>query len=300
MSLRFLDAAVYLNTLRNIYEAYVMYQFFMLLIDYVGGEQDLERKLSTRAPVPHPWPFRRCCKPIEVKHPNFLLRMRRGIMQFVIVKPLLAVVTIVLVATGLYNEGRWQVAGGYMWVTVLDNASITVAFYCLVLSYMTLKEDLAPYRPVLKFLCIKAIIFFTFWQGVVVSGLTAINVIHDIGQYTAENVAVGLQDFLICIEMPFFALLHGSARAAAAGRATGRRVCLLTPCCAAQHGLLAGHLCEHAALQPPAAALCHQRCAADPRRGRRHDHDVQSSHRHTVRPGRCGQLSTASGHWRQR
>ena len=35
--------------------------------------------------------------------------------------------------------------------------------YFLVLFYMSVKEELAPIKPVPKFLCIKAIIFFSFW-----------------------------------------------------------------------------------------------------------------------------------------
>jgi hypothetical protein len=38
--------------------------------------------------------------------------------------------------------------------------------------------DLRPFRPTPKFLCVKGIIFFSFWQGLLVSILVALGWIH--------------------------------------------------------------------------------------------------------------------------
>lgn len=59
-----------------------------------------------------------------------------------------------------------------------------------------------------KFLCVKAVLFITFWQSVVISGLAHVDWIHDIGKFTTENVSRGLQDLLICVEMFAAALAH--------------------------------------------------------------------------------------------
>eukprot|EP00128_Syssomonas_multiformis_P000207 Colp12_sorted_trinity150504_noHs@18201 len=208
LSLRFPDAAIYLNTLRNCYEAFVLYQFFMLLVSFLGGEHELERKLGSEHPIPHPWPFYHCLGKIEVSHPNFLLHVKRGILQFVVVKPLLAILAIILEASGVFEDGHWRTDRGYMYITILDNFSITLSMYCLVVFYQSTSRDLETFRAVSKFLCIKAVIFFTFWQAVVVSGLVKIEVIRDVGVYTAENVATGVQDFLICFEMMIAAFAH--------------------------------------------------------------------------------------------
>lgn len=38
-----------------------------------------------------------------------------------------------------------------------------MSLYFLVLFYMVTEDHLQPYKPLPKFLCIKAIIFFSFW-----------------------------------------------------------------------------------------------------------------------------------------
>jgi hypothetical protein len=35
--------------------------------------------------------------------------------------------------------------------------------YCLILFYHTLRVELAPLKPLQKLLCIKAVVFMTFW-----------------------------------------------------------------------------------------------------------------------------------------
>ena len=60
-----------------------------------------------------------------------------------------------------------------------------------------------------KFLCVKGILFFSFWQGIFISILVAAKVIAKLGPYTdSEHISLALTDLLVCIEMPFFAIAH--------------------------------------------------------------------------------------------
>jgi hypothetical protein len=63
-----------------------------------------------------------------------------------------------------------------------------------------------------KFLCVKGILFFSFWQSIAISLLVAVGVITKLGPYVdAEHISLGLTDTLICIEMPLFAIAHNYA-----------------------------------------------------------------------------------------
>jgi len=80
--------------------------------------------------------------------------------------------------------------------------------YCLVMFYHELRGPLQPLKPLGKFLVVKAVVFFSFWQGVIISGLASFGVLHPTLTYSEDDVAKGLQDFLICIEMAFAAIAH--------------------------------------------------------------------------------------------
>jgi len=83
--------------------------------------------------------------------------------------------------------------------------------YGLLYFYHAIQEALAHIGPLKKLLCIKAVLFLSFWQGILLSSLATLNIVHSTASATLEQVETELQDFLICIEMFFAALAHGFA-----------------------------------------------------------------------------------------
>ena len=102
---------------------------------------------------------------------------------------------------GVYHESEMDFNYGYIYILIIMNLSIGYAFVVLASFYSAMKKKLKPYEPVGKFLCIKFVIFFAFWQSVVITGFVKIGWITGLGDYNARQVSTGLQDFLICIEM---------------------------------------------------------------------------------------------------
>lgn len=89
------------------------------------------------------------------------------------------------------------------------NLSVTISLYSLAMFWVCMSEDLQPFRPVPKFLCVKLIIFASYWQGFFLSILQWLGAIpNDVPGYTPNNLAAAIQDALICCEMPLFAISH--------------------------------------------------------------------------------------------
>eukprot|EP00947_MAST-08B_sp_MAST-8B-sp1_P000412 g412.t1 len=210
LSLRFPHAAVYLDMVRDCYEAYVLWLFLALMVSYLsnGDELALHERMEQLPPVPHAPPVSCCYKRPVPLDAEFLRWCKRGTMQFVVLKPTLTLVAVILETQGLYDQGVFRADRGYMYVSFLENASVSYAFYVLALFYMGLKSELKPYKPVPKFLCVKVILFMSFWQGVFIAFLSRLHWVHELGSYTTENVSTGIQNLALCVEMFLAGLAH--------------------------------------------------------------------------------------------
>ncbi|KAG7262274.1 hypothetical protein CRUP_024972 [Coryphaenoides rupestris] len=125
---------------------------------------------------------------------GFLRFCKQATLQFCVIKPIMAAITIVLQADGKYHDGDFS-----------------LSLYALFLFFFATSDLLRPYEPVLKFLTIKSVIFLSFWQGMLLAILERCGVIpnalfidgHEVG---AGTVAAGWQNFITCIEMFFAAI----------------------------------------------------------------------------------------------
>ncbi|KAM4056624.1 organic solute transporter ostalpha domain-containing protein [Hirsutella rhossiliensis] len=204
-----LTTAAFLDPIRDIYEAFTIYTFFQLLINYLHGERSLIIMTHGRAPVQHLWPLNYVLRNVDISDPHTFLSIKRGILQYAWLKPILALAAIVMKATGTYQEGYIGPGSGYLWSGILYNISVTLSLYSLGLFWVCMHKDLQPFRPVPKFLCIKLVIFASYWQGFFLSILVWLGAIpDDVEGYTRDNLAAAIQDALICIEMPIFAVAH--------------------------------------------------------------------------------------------
>ncbi|KAJ5125608.1 hypothetical protein N7448_004927 [Penicillium atrosanguineum] len=204
-----LKAAQFLDPIRDIYEAFTIYTFFQLLINFLGGERAVIIMAHGRPPVSHAWPLNHFFPKIDISDPHTFLAVKRGILQYAWLKPILALASVVMKATNTYQEGYLGLSSGYLWTGILYNISVTLSLYSLAMFWICLHDDLLPFRPVPKFLCVKLIIFASYWQGFFLSILQWLGAMgNGVAGYTPDNLAAAIQDALICYEMPIFAAAH--------------------------------------------------------------------------------------------
>lgn len=78
------------------------------------------------------------------------------------VRPVTTIISMICELNGVYGESDFSPNVAYPYMIALNNFSQFVAMYCLVLFYRANRTELQPIKPIGKFLCIKAVVFFSF------------------------------------------------------------------------------------------------------------------------------------------
>ncbi|XP_054721919.1 transmembrane protein 184C-like [Uloborus diversus] len=209
LALTFPSTSIYLDTCRECYEAYVIYNFMIFLLNFLHYEMDLGSRLDSRPPVKYIFPL--CCFPPCPGGQYFIDACKHGILQYTVIRPVTTLISLISELCGVYGEGEFSAKYTYPYIVAVNNLSQFVAMYSLVLFYHANKEELAPMKPIAKFLCIKAVVFFSFFQSVIIAILSYVGIITESFSAPGADVAeVGrsLQNFLICIEMFLASVAH--------------------------------------------------------------------------------------------
>lgn len=201
LSLTWREKSIYFSSIRDIYEAWVIYNFLSLCLAWVGGPGAVVTNLNGGLLRPS-WCLMTCCLPSIPLDGRFIRRCKQGCLQFVILKIVLVAVTFVLYAKNRYEDGNFNVKQGYLYVTIIYTISYSLALYALVLFYVACKDLLCPFKPVPKFIIIKSVVFLTYWQGVLVFLAAKMGLIKN------SDDAADVQNFVICVEMAMAAVGH--------------------------------------------------------------------------------------------
>nr|XP_029511249.1 transmembrane protein 184C-like isoform X3 [Oncorhynchus nerka] len=210
IALRYPRIAIYVDTCRECYEAYVIYNFLIFLLNYLSNQYpSLVLMLEVQEQQKHLPPL--CCCPPWAMGEVLLFRCKLGVLQYTVVRPVTTVIALVCQLCGVYDEGNFSNRNAWTYLVIVNNISQLFTMYCLVLLYKALKDELSQIRPAGKFLCVKMVVFVSFWQAVLIAILVKVGVISDKHTWdwdSVEAVATGLQDFIICVEMFLAAIAH--------------------------------------------------------------------------------------------
>ncbi|CAJ1006406.1 putative Organic solute transporter Ostalpha [Leishmania naiffi] len=211
LSLLFYRWRFFFETVRDTYESFVLYIFFMLMVSYCGGEGQLLRSLKKkRYKGMHPFPM--CYLPSFPLDTDFYLRCKRWVLQCALIKPLASFVAMVCHPLGIYKEGSFGPDNVYTYACIVINVSLTMALYYLVLFEVECEKEMHYAKTFLKFLCIKSIIFFSYWQSVIVNLASSAGLIYlGAHEHEVEATRAVIQDLLMCFELLPVAFLHRAA-----------------------------------------------------------------------------------------
>ena len=212
LSLRYHHARVYMSTIRDFYEAFVITSFVYYLMELLGGQDSLIQILQNKDPRYgyHKFPISLVLQPWVVGE-EFLLQCKHGVLQYVVFKTTATILIFICEYCGVYGEGHFEWFVAYPYLCFFQNFSVMYALYCLVIFFHACNEELhspVNWHPLGKFLCIKGVVFFTWWQGVIIFYLRDHGIIGAMGPWSSIDVANGFIDYCIVVEMVGFAIAH--------------------------------------------------------------------------------------------
>lgn len=196
---------VLLESIKECYEALVIAKFLALLYSYLNismsnnvvPDEIKGREIHNSFPMTLFQP-----RIMRLNHKTLSL-LKYWTWQFVIIRPVCSILMIMLQLVGFYPS--W-----ISWTfTAILNVSVSLALYSLVLFYHVFSKELEPHKPLSKFLCIKGIVFFCFWQSVVLDALVALDIIKSHHFWIdVEHIEEAYQNVLVCLEMVVFSVLQ--------------------------------------------------------------------------------------------
>lgn len=152
---------LYVEFVRDLYEAFVVYSLLNLVMEYCGGEVDCVYAMEDEAPLQMPFPF--CCMKPKPRDTLLLRSCQRGVLQFVVVKPIMAIVDVCMMASGnYYNEI-------FIWIeAVIYNASYMAALYALLVMYLATHKQLEKFGCIAKISATKMVIVISYYQSLAI------------------------------------------------------------------------------------------------------------------------------------
>ncbi|KAL5774577.1 hypothetical protein ACOSP7_012134 [Xanthoceras sorbifolium] len=195
----------FLESIKECYEALVIAKFIALMYSYLNisiSKNIVPDEIKGRE-IHHSFPMT-LFQPHTVKLDHHTLKqLKYWTWQFVVIRPICSILMIMFQVLGLYPT--WL-----SWTfTIILNISVSLALYSLVIFYHVFAKELEPHKPLAKFMCIKGIVFFCFWQGVVLEILAAVGIIKSHHFWLdVEHIEEAIQNVLVCLEMVIFSVLQ--------------------------------------------------------------------------------------------
>ncbi|KAI8525417.1 hypothetical protein RHMOL_Rhmol13G0229100 [Rhododendron molle] len=217
---------MFLGSIKECYEALVIAKFLVLMYSYLKisiSKNIVPDEIKGRE-IHHSFPMT-LFQPHTVRLNHKTLKLLKfWTWQFVVIRPICSFFMITLQILGTYPS--WL-----SWTfTMILNVSVSLALYSLVIFYHVFAKELEPHKPLAKFLCIKGIVFFCFWQevlffmvtlyfspkkhfnhtqGIVLEILVALGIIKSNHFWLdVEHIEEAIQNVLVCLEMVVFAVLQ--------------------------------------------------------------------------------------------
>jgi hypothetical protein len=147
----------------------------------------------------HKFPL--CCLSPWQMGAEFLINCKYGVFQYVVVRCCNSLLVMCLFSLGCYEEGVYSIYAPYVYIQACNCVSQGLALYSLLLFFLCAHKQLHDMKPFFKFLCIKLMIFLSFWQALSLGIMVRAGMITADYGHSAHQLAVLYRATIISCEM---------------------------------------------------------------------------------------------------
>ncbi|KAL7410830.1 organic solute transporter Ostalpha-domain-containing protein [Mrakia frigida] len=225
-SYRYFRYFIYFELIEVAYEGITLAAFLLLLVEFVStaaSNGDVKNTLQRKDKEGLPMTFGLIR--FRASKPYFIHALKWSVLQYAIFRPLISIVGIICEAFDVLCPEQYSVHFAEVYLEAFDFVVISIALYGLVCWYDLTKHELKGRQPLNKFLSIKLIVFFTFYQSFVISALAKHGYITANEYWTVTNISDGLNALCISVEMVIFSVWMAFAFPAKEYNGLGIRSC---------------------------------------------------------------------------
>ncbi|KAK1721209.1 organic solute transporter Ostalpha-domain-containing protein [Colletotrichum acutatum] len=204
LSICFPTAEVYLHPWLEFVQSICLATFFLLLCEFVSPSEQHRDVFFAGMTVKN-----KKAANGEENGLQWYRKMWFAVFQYPVVALLVAILTAITQAAGVYCEFESKVHFARLWLQIIGTASLTIALMTVIRFFMQLRTKLSHHQPLAKFFAFKLVVTLTFLENIIFWILKDTGVLNPTATLTDADLRIGIPSMLICIEMlPLAAFFH--------------------------------------------------------------------------------------------
>ncbi|KAK1709502.1 organic solute transporter Ostalpha-domain-containing protein [Colletotrichum lupini] len=204
LSICFPTAEVYLHPWLEFVQSICLATFFLLLCEFVSPSEQHRDVFFAGMTVKN-----KKAANGEENGLEWYRKMWFAVFQYPVVALLVAILTAITQAAGVYCEFESKVHFARLWLQIIGTASLTIALMTVIRFFMQLRKNLSHHQPLAKFFAFKLVVTLTFLENIIFWILKDTGALNPTSTLTDADLRIGIPSMLVCIEMlPLAAFFH--------------------------------------------------------------------------------------------
>ncbi|XP_038055689.1 transmembrane protein 184C-like [Patiria miniata] len=211
-ALRFPDSGIYLESIRQLYQAVLVYNYVVYLVAFFEEVPNFDNRLAMKPQIRVPRPF---CWKKATPNKRLIQKCKYGMFSYKIIRIVFTIISLTAFQTKTFLQGWFSPDGAYLWVTIFLTIAQICAMFCLSLLRKVTREELQMLpKSSSQFVGVHLALFFDHFQTMFLRLLANSGAIKSsypgfVGD--KQEFATMLENFLLCFEMVLVALLFNYA-----------------------------------------------------------------------------------------